>query len=263
MNKTGDKMYTKDGTEVSFFKKIDEGYLAYKLYEEFNYDNEEVETITHDELTFFTELFDNPVTEKLAEEVSLLLNRIEALTEQVDNLQQIKRFEEDTLGKVSKFPIVKQLTDYLTGNYSYVLFLKTLEPKDKRLVSAHTNIRTQRTEGEPFALFKLKSNHYSDNDDIPFLVFQTKEELENYSFNILKIKLEKFDPMYNKLKGLKDFFNSIDDCCKAKKDPVIVDIFRSKLKKYEEEETKKAKEEVDKKIEELNKQREKLLNTKL
>lgn len=162
------KMYTKDGAEVLLFKKIEDGYLAKQIYyNSIDDEGEEIDNV-QEEILFYEKLYHNPPTEKLAKEVEVLKKEAEILSSKITELKQLKSTEECLLNKISKFYIIKQLADYLTGNFKFVLFLNTMESRKRDSIYISQYIRTSISKNEPFALYELKNEYYiSDSDDKP------------------------------------------------------------------------------------------------
>src|SRR5277367_1613726 len=122
------KMYTPDGQAVQMIQKIEQGYLGKIIYEDLCADEEEgeftAEYIADDKILFFEVLLDSPLTEAYATEVKKFKREQQKLQEEIDNLRNIKRSEEGLLHKISKFPFVQKLVDYVTGDYQFVLYLR-------------------------------------------------------------------------------------------------------------------------------------------
>src|SRR5580693_9358945 len=127
------KMYTAEGQVVEMIKKLDQGYLGKIMYEEYRSEDEEgdfeMECVADDKILFFDTLYEKPLTEAYATEVKKLKSEISKLHQEIDDLGNTKRIEKGLLGKVSQYPFVKAIVDYLTGDYEFILFLRNYSVK--------------------------------------------------------------------------------------------------------------------------------------
>src|SRR5690348_5668183 len=131
------KMYTLEGMEVELVKKIDEGYLAKMVYSRYYEDDEEIGEMCN-QITFYENLYETAPTEKYADEVKRLIDTKNNLEKQVSELISTKRNEEALLNKVNKFPILKALAAYLTGEFKFHLRFSNYEisPKENVYLSS-------------------------------------------------------------------------------------------------------------------------------
>ena len=137
-------MYTPDGQAVQMIQKIEQGYLGKIIYEDLCADEEEgeftAEYIADDKILFFEVLLDSPLTEAYATEVKKFKREQQKLQEEIDNLRNIKRSEEGLLHKISKFPFVQKLVDYVTGDYQFVLYLRDYDVRLRQNIWTSTKI---------------------------------------------------------------------------------------------------------------------------
>jgi len=255
------KMYTVDGQEVELVKKINEGYLARLVYCD-DYDDEglsEDDEFVDDDIHFFKNLYDNAPIEKYAKEVSELKIQTEKLKKQISELASKKRSEESLLNKVSKFPIVQQLVDYITGDFKFILYISNFEMKTKESVYNSPYVAMAHTINSGYCLYRLRNDSYpSYSDDIKFLVFKTKEETTDYSKKEILTRIKKYKSTYNASSNFKEMFDKIDRSCPAKSDPDVVSAYKDKLKELTEIENKEKEEKLNKEMEELLKKQQKL-----
>ena len=255
------KMYTQDGQEVELVKKIEEGYLAKLVYYggSFDYDYNEDTVIIDDDIQFFTILFDSAPTEKYEKRVEELKKEADTLDYKINELRQLKYSEEGLINKVSKYPIIQQLVDYITGDFKFVLYLSDLEIKEKGYVYQSPYVAMAHTINSGYCLYKLKNDSYpSYSDDIKFLVFKTKEEATEYSKKEILTRIKKYKSTYNSSSKFKNMFAKIDSSCPAKRDPDVGNAYETKLKELTEIENKEIEEKLKKEMEELLKKQQKL-----
>lgn len=254
-------MYTQDGQEVELVRKIDEGYLAKLVYcnDDFDDNYDDDSDFIDDDIHFFTILFESAPTEKYAKEVEKLKAEADALDVKINELRQLKYSEESLISKVSKFPIVQQLVDYITGDFKFVLYLSDLEIKPKEQVYQSPHVAMAHTINSGYCLYKLRNDNYpSYSDDIKFLVFKTKELADDYSKKEILTRIKKYKSTYNAPSNFKEMFDKIDRSCSAKSDQEVVNAYKEKFKELTEIENKEKEEKLNKEMEELIKKQQKL-----
>lgn len=257
-------MFTQDGLEVEVVREIDGGYLAKQVYyNPVDVNDDEInayEKWNGDAVMFYEQLFDSAPIEKYADEIIKLKKEIDTVQADLDRVKNLRNNEQSLISKISKFPILQQLADYLTKDFSFVLYLNDLRWEKKDAAFHSPFIRTGNSATIPFALYKLSSERYfSENDDKPFMVFKTHEEMTEVAKAVLYDKVNKWTSNYNMIQGFRMMFSSISSTCIAKTDAAIVALYEKKLKLFTDienkEKSEKLKQEVaalEAKVKELN-----------
>lgn len=248
-------MYTKDGAEVRVIRKIEEGYLAQYVYQR-DEEHEGYYTELSDQVILFSELFEKAPTQKYADEVTALQIKanglketITSLKEEIRGIKYVKAQEENTIKTISKYPIFKQLADYLTGEFKYVLWLKNLDVRKKESHYNTHEVRVSKKDEGVFAIYELRHKEYwSDSDDRPFLVFQSEEEANQYAKEVLIKRIKNYSSTYNRVSNLKSLWSSFSFQSPLLKDADVLEVYQNKLKQFQNLEDK---ERADKLREEL------------
>jgi len=257
-------MYTIDGTEVSVVKKIEEGYLAkliysYNDYHEGDGENEsELEEVC-EQVAFYEKLYENPPTEKYAKEVSVLLSERDKLETELSNLKKLKSEEEYLLNKINRFPILKKLADYLTGDFKFHMKFDSYEilPKEKAYLSTNVKVVNFRSDG--WCLYKLRNENSESYDDTPFMIFNTIEEAVEYSRDILIARMQQYKKNeYWGSSSLKEAHDKISYTNPVKNDTKYLDVYNEVMSFLTNREKKRALEKLQKEIEEFEAKKKRL-----
>lgn len=227
-------MYTTAGEQVCVISKLDNGFLAKKVFGYAGEDEDEFPEALSEETFFYETLLPSAPTEKYAKEVQDLMNEKEVLENDIYKLQADKLKESSLLSKISKFKMLKQLANYLTGDFKYILYVKTLEVinKDKVYNSPYINF-TQAKDREA-CITLLHNDSYTSEYDKEILVFDTVEEAQKEAKDILLNRINKSKFNYNKVSNLKDILNKVSYW--LKKDTEILEAFNKRLSVFQAEE---------------------------
>jgi hypothetical protein len=252
--------YTQEGTEVIVVKEINEGYLCKIIYGYYNDDDDDESEITSDQIVFIEKLFDQPPREKFEKGIQELLKEKSRIEEEIFQLKKTKEAEHGLLSRVSKYPIVEQLTNYLTGDFEYILFLSNCKIEKKDSVYNSQYVRMANCTTTPFALYKLHNEYWPDggSDDVPFLVFKTMDEAQKEAKRRILERLNKFNGNYNKSVNFKEILDKTDSSCLAKKDTDVLALFNSKYSVFKAEENKEKAEKLKEEIEKIEKKKKEL-----
>ncbi len=251
------KKYTADGREVSVVKKLEEGFLVKEIY--WNHDEDGEDEILSETTVYHESLFDTPPTEKYAAVVEELKKEAEELDGKISALQLAKSSEESTLNIISRFPIIEQLANYVTGNFTVRLDIDDLSVRDKGSVYNSPYVSMAFIESNEMAyLYKNRNSNYTSSEDTPFLVFKDLKELNIVAKNILLKRIKKADYNYNKSNNLKELFRKISHQCQAKTDPEVIAAYEAKLNKFLDEEKIEQTAQLKKKIAELEEAKKKM-----
>lgn len=254
-------MYTIDGTEVLVVKKIEEGYLAKQIYSYNGYDEDNEEEIEEmcEQVVFYEKLYEKPLTEKYAKEVSDLISEKDKLESDISNLQRLKREEEYLLNKINRFPILKKLADYLTEDFKFYMDFSNYEilPKEKMYISSNVKVVNFKSDG--WCLYKLRNENSDSYEDRPFMIFNTIDEAVEYSRTHLIARMQQYKK--NEYWGsgtFKDEHNKISYTNPVTKDPKYIEVYNDTLAFLIDRENKRAAEKLKKEIEEFEKKKEQL-----
>jgi len=255
-------MYTIDGTEVSVVKKIEEGYLANPVYSYYNsYDDEdqsEIEEMSN-EVIFYEKLYEKPPTEKYLKEVIDLKEEAERLNSEILELRKTRNEEKATIGKVSKYPFINGLLDYLSGNYSFAVYDKDLEIVARGKFYETERVKVVNLKDKGWILYKLRSESSDSFDDYSFAVFNTMDEVLEYCRKWISKKIEFWKTVqYWNARDLEAEIRKISYSHPAKKDEKFMEIYSEGLQFFKERERKATTEKLKKEIAELEKKRSQL-----
>jgi len=253
-------MYTIDGTEVLVVKKIEEGYLAKPIYYQ-NWDDEddEIEEAC-EQVVFYEKLYEKPLTEKYAKEVNMLITEKNKLELEISNLKRLKSEEEYLLNKINKFPILKKLADYLTGDFKFHMDFNRYEIQPKEKVWLSPNVKVVNFHSDGWCLYKLRNeNTDSSYDDTPFMIFNTIEEAVDYSRERLVKRMQHYKKSeYWSSGGLKEEHEKISYTNPVKQDAKYLEAYNETLDFLIDREKKRAAEKLKKEIEEFEQKKKKL-----
>lgn len=256
-------MYTIDGTEVFVVKKIDDGYLAKQIYgynDYFDEDESETEEMC-EQVVFYEKLYEKPLTEKYAKEVSDLISEKDNLETEISNLRKIKNEEEYLLNKINKFPILKKLADYLTNDFKFYLDFRDYEITPKEKIWLSPNVKVVNFKSNGWCLYKLRNENSDSYDDIPFMIFNTIEEAAVYSREIIITRMEQYKKNdYWGSDTFKSEFAKIHYHNPVRKDQKYLDVYNEVLSFIIAREKKREAEKLQKEIEEFEAKRKKLEN---
>ena len=252
------KKFTKEGKEVIIVKEIEGGFLTKGVYNYWDEENEEEAETINETIVFYAELFETAPTEKYADVVSKLKKVADDIRYQINDLKEVRDNEKSLIQKVSKFPIVQQLVDYITGNFLFVLYINTLEQIPKAQAYLSPYIAMAHTKCEGYWLYRLRNDNYFASDDIKLLTFKTQEELNTYSKKLLIERLESAKFNYNRSSNLKDILTKIHYTCKIKDDTDVLAAFDKKLKEFQKEDKIERETKLKKEVEELDNKRKEL-----
>lgn len=255
------KMYTIDGTEVFVVKKIEDGYLAKQIYSNNGYDEEdevEIEEIC-EYVVFYEKLYEKPLTEKYAKEVSTLISEKDKLEIEISNLKRLKSEEEYLLNKINKFPILKKLADYLTGDFKFYMDFSRYEILPKEKVWLPTNVKVVNFKSDGWCLYKLRHENSEGYDDTPFMIFNTIEEAVEHSREMLTARMQQYKKNeYWSSRGLKEEHDKISYTNPVKQDAKYLEAYNETLSFLVDKEKKKEAERLQKEIEEFENKKKKL-----
>jgi hypothetical protein len=252
------KMYTLEGMEVEVVKKIEEGYLAKMIYSRYWEEDEEVEEICN-QVTFYEILYETAPTEKYADEVKRLIDTKNNLEKQVTELINKKRNEEALLNKVNKFPIIKALAAYLTGDFKFHLRFSNYEISAKENVYLSPIIKVINYKDSGWNIFTLRHENSESYDDTPFMIFSTKEEAVDYSRGMLISRMAQYKKNeYWSASGLKEEHNKISYTNPVKEDAEYLKVYNETFAFLVDKEKKKQAEKLKKEVEEFEAKKKKL-----
>lgn len=257
------KMYTIDGIEVSVVKKIEEGYLAKQIYSYNGYeedDEAEIEEIC-EQVVFYEKLYEKPLTEKYAKEVSTLISEKDKLETEISELKNLKTQEQYLLNKINRFPILRKLADYLTGNFKFYMDFCRYEILPKEKVWLGDNVKVVNFKSNGWCLYKLKNENSDGYEDTPFMIFNTVEEAVEHTRKMLIERMQaykKYD--YWHLSSFKDEHHKISYTNPVKEDSQYLDVYNEVLAFLIDRNKKKEAYKLQKEIEELEAKRNKLEN---
>lgn len=255
-------MYTKDGQTVEVVKKLEEGFLAKVIYEDFSSDDEdgdfESKWVTEDRITFFESLYDRPMTEAFAKEVTDLRAEADKLSNDIAELREQKMNESGLLNKIAKFPFIQKLVDYMTGEYEFILILTRFEVCKKSQYYSSPFVKAANLEHGGWGLYKIQNRYYTSEEDQPFMPFKTMEELNAFTKAALISHVERFASNYNKSGNLKDWFEKLHRTCEAKNEHEFMELYKSKLNSFMREEEKEQAAKLEKEVQELEAKKIKL-----
>lgn len=261
------KKYTIDGKEVEIVKEIEGGFLVKEVLEYYqpDWDEEdepnEGDQIVGEQILFFEKLYDEPLVAKHADKIKQLEKDAEKLNNEISELQATKRNEESLLSKVSKYPFVQTMVDYLIGDFNFLLDMKDFGVK-KKDQSFNTNyIKVTNTKSNGWGIYKLRNDNYDSSDDTPFRVFKTMDDLTEFSRKHLTSALEVYSCNYNRASNFKEWFSRIDYSNPTKKEPEFITLYNEKYNRLVEEDKAETAKNVQKKIDELEEQKKKLQTT--
>lgn len=259
------KKYTKDNGEVQIIRELEDGYLVKKLlcegydYEEDGFDSEE---LLSDETFFFTkeELFDEPVTERVAGEVAILLSQKSKLEEEIHQLRDAKRIQEAAQGKIKDWPFLQSVLDYLNGDFTHILYMDTLQVLEKPTVYNTPYICVVNSKDRGWKLFRMRNeNYHSSSDDKQVRVFKSLEEVATFSKQHLIDRINKWDEAYWNCDGqFKDWFDGLHHSNSAKKDPEVLEAYKAKYDELKQAENKKRQAHLEKEIADLEAKKKRL-----
>jgi len=251
------KMYTIDGMEVSVVKKIEDGFLAKQIYVYNGYEEDEgeVEEVS-EQIIFYDKLYEKPLTEKYAKEVSALISEKDKLETEISNLKILKTEEETLLNKINKFPILKKLADYFTWDFKFHMDFSRYEILPKEKVWLSPNVKVVNFKSNGWCLYKLRHEDSDNYDDTPFMIFNTTEEAVEYSRKMLIARMEQYkENEYWGSKGFKDEHDKISCTNPVKEDKEYLDAYNEVFSFLVAREKKRGAEKLQKEIEELEKKR--------
>jgi len=264
------KMYTKDGREVLVVRQIEGGYLAKEVFEfcsDFDDEGdgpEENGITTGDTTLFFKELYEKAPTEKYAAEVASLQKEVEALGNRISELQVKASEEQATLGKISKFPILQMMADYLTGDFEFIVFLRDLTLSPKRSVYIPPNIAVMVEVANPskagWSMRLLGSDYnYRDLYDKPFFPFKTVEDAVKFIKEDMLNRIKKWSYDWNDKAGrFKTMFDDLSLTSGVKKDPDVIQAYQEKFEKLKALDNAEKAKKLQADIEDLEKKRKEL-----
>lgn len=253
------KMYTLEGMEVELVKKIEDGYLAKMVYSRYYEEDEEIEELCN-QITFYEKLYETAPTEKYAKEVSDLTIQRDSLHKEISDLRTIKNEEEYLLNKINKFPIIKGLADYLTGDFKFHLNFSNYEILEKEKVYLSPNVKAMNLKDGGWGIYKLYyENSESGSDDKPFMVFQTKEDAVKYSRGLLINRMNQYKKNeYWSSNGLKEEHNKISYTNPVNTDTEYLRVYNEVYTFLVDREKKKQAEKIKKELEEFEAKKKKL-----
>lgn len=255
------KMYTIDGVEVSVVKKIEEGYLAKMVYHYNGYIEEDEDEIGEicDQINFYEKLYEKPPIEKYAKEVNSLIAEREELESKISALKKLKSDEEFLLNKINKFPILKKLADYLTGDFKLYMDFDRYEIVTKDRAYLPNNVKVVNFTKKGWCLYKLRSEDSDSYDDTPFMIFNTTEEAVEFSRDLIIAKMEQYRKNdYWDSRGLKEVFDKISYTNPVKKDEKLIEVYNSVFLFVTEREKKRAADKLREEIEAFEKKKKQL-----
>lgn len=254
-------MYTIDGTEVFVVKKIEEGYLAKMVYHYNGYEDEaeeEAEEIC-EQVNFYEKLFEQPPTEKYAKEVHNLITQRDTLHKEIAALRTIKNEEEYLLNKINKFPIIKALAAYLTGDFKFHLRFSNYEISKKENVYLSSQIKVVNYKDSGWNIFTLRHENSESYDDTPFMIFETKEEAVEYTRKMLISRMAQHKKNeYWSSGGLKEEHNKISYTNPVKEDVEYLKVYDETMAFLADREKKKQAEKIKKELQEFEEKKKKL-----
>lgn len=248
-------MYTKEGQMVELVKKIEDGYLGKEIYEDFSEDFEEdgeSEFSVGEDIRFFPELFEKPQTQAYAAEVNRLRKEAEEIQADIHELRSLKESESGLLNKISKFPFIQKLVQYVTGDFNFILHLSNYEVSTKNNRYNGPYVKVTNTKEGSWGLFSLYHDNYASNDDKPFLCFNTIEEVNAYVKESILIYINKYDSgFYSSPQNLKDWFGKIHYTQKVKEDPEVLAALETKMIELTSLYKSRRRTEIEKQLQEL------------
>jgi hypothetical protein len=258
------KMYTHDGQAVEVVKKIEDGYLAKLIYEDYSEDFDEEDDPDYslgEQIVFFAELFEAPQTFAYALEVKKLKDEAEKIRIDIAVLVAQKANEAGLLNQIAKYPFIAKLVQYVTGDFNFILNLNTYEVSDKKVIYNGPYIRAMNTEGAGWGLYKLSHSGYSSNEDRPFLIFHTMDEVNSFVKTELIEKIGKYrDGFYNSPQNLKEWFSRIHYKQTMKDDPEVLAAFEAKMAELTRIQAKRQADELEKQFQALEAKKKELEN---
>lgn len=254
-------MYTIDGTEVFVIKQIEDGYLAKQIYSYNGYHEEDEGEIEEmcEQIGFYEKLYEKPLTEKYAKEVNALILEKDKLEIEISNLKRLKSEEEYLLNKINRFPILKKLADYLTGDFKLHMDFSRYEIQPKENFYVSSNVKVINLKSKGWCLYKLHSEDSESYDDTPFMIFNTTEEAVEYSRKMLIVRMEQYKKnVYWSSKAFKEEHEKISYTNPVKNDPKYLEAYNEVLSFLIAREKKKESEKLQKEIEEFEAKKKKL-----
>ncbi len=254
-------MYTIDGEEVELFKEIEDGFLAKPIFSEYNWededDGEEVKSVS-DKINFYPILFKNPPIERFADDIVKLKKEANKISEEIGELERTRESEKSLLHKISKYPFVQTMVDYLTGDFSFILDMQDYEVRKKEQ-SYNTNfIKVTNTKSYGWALYKMRNDSYDSSDDRKFRIFKTMEELLSFCKGHLTSELNRWSSNWSRADGFKKWFGSIHHSNPCKDDPDFKAMYEAKYKRLVDEDKEAAAAQIKKEMDALEEKRNKL-----
>ena len=264
-------MYTPDGIAVKMEKKIEGGYLARIIYDQMDYgdydeDDEDAEPMiteygAGDQLMFYPELSEHPLTLQYAKEVADLQKEAIRLSNEISDLREQKRSEEGLLNKIAKFPFIQKLVEYVTGDFEFILNLGNYEVDKKSQRYNGPFVKAMNVKDGGWGLYRLKSDNYSSGEDRPFLCFQTIEEVNAYVKAALLDTITAWKPgIYNLTHSFKEWYSKIHYQQVMKDDTEVVAAYKIKLDELAKIESQQQADALDKQMQELEERKRKLQN---
>lgn len=165
-------MYTKQGNEVIVTKVLEQGFLAKHVYV-----NEEGEEIEDDELVYFENLFESPLTEKLSEEIKLLIEQKENLMNEIREANKTKL----SMSAADKIPALREFINYVNGDFTHLVWLSDCEVCEKSKVYTSPFVGVAYVKSQGYELRKLKNENYMSGDDPTFRIFQSRKDAEDFA----------------------------------------------------------------------------------
>ena len=254
-------MYTIDGTEVFVVKKIEDGYLAKQIYYYNGHEEEDESDIEEmsEQIVFYEKLYEKPFTEKYAKEVNLLTEEKNKLEKAIADLRKLKSEEEYLLNKINKFPVLKKLADYLTGDFKLYMSFSDFEIIPKEKAWFHTNVKVVNFRSTGWCLYRLRNENSDSYDDTPFMIFNTTEEAVEFTRNMLIESIQQFKKHeYWGSDTLKDKYRKISSSNPVKEDSKLLEVYNETLAFVIKREQDREKEKLRKELEDLEAKKKKL-----
>jgi hypothetical protein len=258
------KKYTKEGEEIFVIKAIDGGFLGKKIYytpegEDENYEPEEDECELGNEVLFFEQLFDKPLTIKYASDVNALLAQQEKIQNEINDLLSKKYTEESTRSKLKDWDVIQNLVDYLTGDFNFILYLKDFSFKKREQTYLSSYISLSNTKNNGWYLKILNNDNYDSDYDKEFRVFKTIEELNQFAKTALLKRIADWKCSWSiSADDFNDWFKKFDKNSSIVKDSDVEKAFQDKLSLLKKQDDIERASRLEKEIKDLEEKKKKL-----
>lgn len=246
-----DVKYTEDGQEVVVVREVEGGYLVNHVYDYSHFSEDEGVEVS-EQIVFYEKVYDKAPTFQLSEEIKELTQQKEEIEALITDLKETAWREKQMMSKMTNFPILSILYNYLTDNYTHLVNINTLQIYRRQGIFNTNNITVSSLGGE-WSIRRHDGNYLSDSDS-KVVVFQSEEEAVSYTKNrALDILKSQFNWQYATSANLKDCYQKFPD--KLRADQEVKHFYESKFSELQTKENEKSKKLAE---EELKKAQDKL-----